>query len=61
MTRLSTGRGNVELEPARRLRQRLAEATRGKKRREVDVRTWRGDLRAGIVRDWHGEKRLALV
>jgi hypothetical protein len=46
MTRLSNGLGNVEQVPAGLLRQRLrefsyeAEAKRGKKRREVDVRAW---------------------
>jgi hypothetical protein len=53
--------------PAGRLRQRLrefyseAEAKRGKKRREVDVRACFRDLLAGILRDWHGEKTLALA
>ncbi len=67
MTRLSNGLGKVEQVPAGRLRQRLrefyyeAEAKRGKKRREVDVRTCFGDLLAGILRDWHGEKTLALA
>lgn len=67
MTRLSTGLGKVEQVPAGRLRQRLrefyyeAEAKRGKKRREVDVRACFGDLLAGILRDWHGEKRLSLA
>jgi hypothetical protein len=67
MTLLSNGLGKVEQVPASRLRQRLrefyyeAEAKRGKKRREVDVQTCFGDLLAGILRDWHGEKRLALA
>jgi cell division septal protein FtsQ len=67
MTRLSTGLSKVEQVPAGRLRQRLrecsyeAEAKRGKKRREVDVRACFGDLLAGILRDWHGEKTLALA
>jgi hypothetical protein len=67
MTRLSNGLGKVEQVPAGRLRQRLrecsseAEAKRGKKRREVDVRACFGDLMAGILRDWHGEKTLALA
>lgn len=67
MTRLSNGLGKVEQVPAERLRQRLREfyyeasAKRGKKRREVDVRACFGDLLAGILRDWHGEKTLALA
>lgn len=67
MTRLSKGLGKVEQVPAERLRQRLREfyyetqAKRGKKRREVDVRACFGDLLAGVLRDWHGEKRLALA
>jgi hypothetical protein len=67
MTRLSNGLGKVEQVPAGRLRQRLrefyyeAEAKRGKKRREVDVRTCFGTLLAGLLRNWHGEKRLALA
>jgi hypothetical protein len=67
MTCLSTGLGKVEQVPAGRLRQRLrefyseAEAKRGKQRREVDVRACFGDLLAGILRDWHGEKTLALA
>jgi hypothetical protein len=67
MTRLSNGLSKVEQVPAGRLRQRLrefyyeAEAKRGKKRREVDVRACFGDLLAGILRDWHGEKQLSLA
>ena len=67
MTRLSNGLGKVEQVKASRLRQRLrefyyeAEAKRGKKRQEVDVRACFGDLLAGILRDWHGEKTLALA
>lgn len=67
MTRLSKGLGKIEQVPAARLRQRLREfyyerqAKRGKKRREVDVRACFGDLLAGILRDWHGEKTLALA
>lgn len=60
MTRLSTEQGNVEQGKASRLRQRLrkwrseAEATQEKNWREMDVR-------AGIVRDWHGKKRRSLA
>ncbi|MGH9439144.1 MAG: transposase [Terriglobia bacterium] len=67
MTRLSNGLAKVEQVPAGRLRQRLrecydeAEAKRGKKRREVDVRACFGALLAGILRDWHGEKQLSLA
>jgi hypothetical protein len=67
MTRLSNGLAKIEQVPTGRLRQRLrefyyeAEAKRGKERREVDVRICFGDLLAGILRNWHGEKRLALA
>jgi hypothetical protein len=67
MTRLSNGLAKIEQVKAWRLRQRLrefyyeAEAKRGKKRREVDVRACFGDLLAGILQDWHGEKRLSLA
>jgi hypothetical protein len=67
LTRLSNGLSKIEQVPAGRLRQRLrefyyeAQAKRGKKRREVNVRVCFGDLLAGILRDWHGEKTLALA
>jgi hypothetical protein len=67
LTRLSNGLSKIEQVKASRLRQRLrefyyeAQAKRGKKRREVDVRTCFGDLLAGVLRDWHGEKRLSLA
>ncbi len=66
MTRLSNGLAKLEEVPAPRLRQRLREfyyeatAKRGKKRREVDVQDCFGDLLAGMVRGWQGEKALAL-
>lgn len=66
MSRLCNGLAKVEQVPASRLRQRLREfyyeaaAKRGKKRQEVDVQACFGDLLAGIVQDWQGEKALAL-
>jgi hypothetical protein len=38
-----------------------AQAKRGKKRREVDVQACFGDLLAGILRNWQGNKELALA
>jgi hypothetical protein len=67
LTRLSNGLSKIEQVKVSRLRQRLrefyyeAQAKRGKKRRAVDVRACFGDLLAGILRDWHGEKRLSLA
>jgi Aspartokinases len=49
------------------MRQRIREfyyeagAKRGKQRREVEVQTCFRDLLAGIVRNWQGEKKLALA
>jgi hypothetical protein len=66
MTRLSKGLAKIEQVPAARLRQRLREfyyeasAKRGKKRREVDVQACFGELLAGLLQGWEGEKQLAL-
>src|SRR5437762_812520 len=67
ISRLSNGLAKIEEVPANRQRQRLrefyyeAEAKRGKKRREVDVQTYFGDLLRGVLREWEGRKELALA
>jgi hypothetical protein len=67
ITRLSHGLAKIEQGKASCLRQRIREfyyeaaAKRGKKRREVEVQTCFEDLLRGILRDWQGEKELALA
>ena len=67
LTKLSQGLAQLEHVPAGRLRQRLrefyyeAEAKRGAKRREVEVQGCFGDLLAGVLRGWEGQKELALA
>ncbi len=67
LTKLSHGLAKIEQVPAERLRQRLrefyyeAEAKRGQKRREVNVQRCFPELLGSVLRDWEGEKELALA
>jgi hypothetical protein len=67
LTRLSNGLATIEQVPSGRQRQRVREcsddagATRGETGREVDVQAGVRERLAGLLREWHGEKRLALA